>query len=354
MHQTSAGRKAIYIPHSVLAMPLDELASRLAAAVCSLKDSTEGVASDPVADAAWQTYVEGVQRLRRVLIAACERGELKSLEPMFHTPCSPDEAGAVVLVDEATRYLVTSGVKVRITRHPEALAFIGLHPDELVRLEDVAHLVARAMHPETDDDEEGVQGYGLTRCEIELRINRAAVLGELQLVNPRGRVALSFRSPDACVTAGDLCTFFGKGHKGMSKPAPEMLPEQVVWNGQTYQPDPHLTDEKVEAARLEVEAIQDAERRGQVEIQDWVVKRPQRLSPYGAPLYKLLHAEWLSGRLRRPTSRDVLDAWSTSNPPEILEVMQDGLKYYDSKGDVKTLSLAALKEAIARMTPRND
>lgn len=276
MHQTSTGRKAIYIPHSVLAMPLHELASRLAAAVCSLKDSTEGATSDPAADAALHKYAEGVQRLRRVLIAACERGELRSLDPMFHTSCSPDEAGAVVLVDEAARYLATSAVKVRITRHPEALAFIGLHPDELVRLGDVAHLVAQAMHPETDDDEEGVRGYGLTRYETELRINRATVLGELQLVNPRAREALSFYSPDACVRAGDLCTFFGEGHEGAYKPAPEMLPEPVVWNGQTYQPGPHLTDEEVEAARVEVEAIQAAEARSQAREQEAAQERIQR------------------------------------------------------------------------------
>lgn len=100
-------------------------------------------------------------------------------------------------------------------------------------------------------------------------------------------------------------------------------------------------------------AAQEVERLVPVEIKNWAVKRPQRSTPYGAPLYKFLQAECLSGRPRCPTARDVLDAWSATMPPEIIEVMQGGFKYYASNGDVKTADLAALRSTIARMTERN-
>lgn len=272
MHQTSAGRKAIYIPHSVLAMPLDELASRLAAAICPLKEYADGVTQDMEADAAWYAHAKASGCFRHGLITACEAGQLSVRDNVAHMQCSPEEKGAVVLVDEAANYLTASGASVRITRHAEVLAFIGLHPSELVPLDDVPMLVATAMHdPETDGE-----WHGFQRLVTEKRIYEAAEWGSLAMFDPLTRQRLSIRTTGACVTAGDLCAFFGEGHKGPSKPAPEMLPEPVVWNGQIYQPGPHLTDEKVEAARMEVEAIQAAEARSQAREQEAAQERIQR------------------------------------------------------------------------------
>lgn len=289
MHQTSTGRKAIYIPHSVLAMSLDELASRLAAAVCGLKDSTEGDTSDPAADAAWHKYAEGVQRLRRVLTSACESDELQSLDPMFHTPCSPDEAGAVALVDEVARYLVIAGVRVRITRHPEALAFIGLHPDELVRLDDVPMLVASAMYdPETDSE-----WHGLQRLVTEKSIYSAASLGAFAMLDERGGPSLSVRTSGACATAGDLCKFFEGSRQSRDTPVAQTLPEPVEWNGHVYQPGPEPTPEEVEESYRMIQVMQNPE--------DYAQPIPEAPFTRGA-LIEAYSREW-------PTiERDIRDA----------------------------------------------
>ena len=261
MQKMTFGRKAIFIPHSVDVMPLDELASRLASAIHAQEGEAQqaSVTSNIESDALWCAHKKTSDVFRRGLIQACGAGQLLARDPVAHMQCHPDAKGAMLLVDDAMRYLAESGASVRITRRPETLAFVGLHHEEVVRWADVAHLVARAMHPETDDDEKEVNGYGLTRLVTVQRLERAQQFGELVVRDLRTRQPLPTPTSDACVTAGDLCNFFEGGRKNGVAAELVTLPEPVTWNGYTYQPPPPLCDEEVEEARRIVEAMHNPE-----------------------------------------------------------------------------------------------
>ena len=81
----------------------------------------------------------------------------------------------------------------------------------------------------------------------------------------------------------------------------------------------------------------------------WRLTEPKRYQGYGKPLYDLLKATHIAGQ-PRPKPRDVLDAWKKNRPPEVTEVMVDGIKYYDANGNTKTADLGAIRAAINRMT----
>lgn len=81
----------------------------------------------------------------------------------------------------------------------------------------------------------------------------------------------------------------------------------------------------------------------------WNIKKPQRYHGYTVALHGFLVDVHRSGKTC-PTARDVLVAWRTKKPAEIYEVFTDEFKYLDTKGDAKTVSLDALREAIKRMT----
>jgi predicted RNase H-like HicB family nuclease len=81
----------------------------------------------------------------------------------------------------------------------------------------------------------------------------------------------------------------------------------------------------------------------------WTLIKPKRFQGYGKPLHDLLRAAQIDGK-PCPTARDVLDTWQDKMPPEVMEVMTGGLKYYDAKGDAKHADLNAIRKAIGRMT----
>lgn len=186
---------AIYVPHTVAAMPLEELASRLAASV-------------PDPDAADQESF--AQSILDALGAEVQAGRIAARHPLTRLLVQPGTHGAVVLVDDAARFLRESGSAFRICRNPEALPFVAMPSAELVPLADVPHIVAQAMHPETDPDSGEIQAADLTFYAVKQRIDQAALFGELAMVNPADKTALSFVTPYACATAGDLCAFFGE------------------------------------------------------------------------------------------------------------------------------------------------
>ena len=84
-------------------------------------------------------------------------------------------------------------------------------------------------------------------------------------------------------------------------------------------------------------------------IPAWRVNKPQRNTGYNRPLHALLTAALMEGR-PCPTARDVVEAWRIKKPLEIEQVLPDSLDYYDSKGNTKPANLAAIREAIKRMT----
>lgn len=81
----------------------------------------------------------------------------------------------------------------------------------------------------------------------------------------------------------------------------------------------------------------------------WAVIKPQRFPGYRAPLYRFLSDAHRAGK-SCPKAREVLDAWRESKPPEIEQVLSDGVNYYDSEGNVKAADLNAIRQAIKRLT----
>lgn len=202
--------EAVFIPPSVVAMSLQELADRLAEII-----------HDPSGtDAEWSRHSDLSKVLRADFVRAGGAGQLVTRHPVAHVQVQPETQGAVVLVDDAARYLVESGSRFRITRHIQALPFAGLHPLQPVPWADVPHLVARAMYPESDDEELEALGYGGTHLETKQRLERAHQFGELVAQDPRTGRPLPFATGDAVALAGDLCAFFTGSHTGQP-PAPQ-------------------------------------------------------------------------------------------------------------------------------------
>lgn len=81
----------------------------------------------------------------------------------------------------------------------------------------------------------------------------------------------------------------------------------------------------------------------------WTVIRPMREQGYNPALYRFLLTESNGGR-KRPTARQVMEAWRNSLPPEVAKVLPDSVDYYDASGDLKSASVRAITAAIGRMT----
>ena len=81
----------------------------------------------------------------------------------------------------------------------------------------------------------------------------------------------------------------------------------------------------------------------------WSLKRPKRFQGYGKPLYDLLRSVHGDGQ-PKPSARDVLDRWKNKPPTDVAEVTDNGLKYYDARGNTKPADLEAIRKSIGRMT----
>lgn len=81
----------------------------------------------------------------------------------------------------------------------------------------------------------------------------------------------------------------------------------------------------------------------------WTVTKPRRYVGYGLALHRLLAAAQRDDK-PRPTARDVLEAWRSSKPDEIAQVLPNGFDYYDANGNTKPADLEALRKSIDRMT----
>jgi hypothetical protein len=76
----------------------------------------------------------------------------------------------------------------------------------------------------------------------------------------------------------------------------------------------------------------------------------KRFPGYRQALYAFLKAEHVAGK-PIPKARDVLNAWQSASPPEI-QVMTDGVKYNDGKGNLKEADLKAIQQAIVRLVDK--
>jgi hypothetical protein len=76
----------------------------------------------------------------------------------------------------------------------------------------------------------------------------------------------------------------------------------------------------------------------------------KRFPGYRQALYAFLKVEHVAGK-PIPKARDVLSAWQSASPPEI-QVMTDGVKYNDGKGNLKEADLKAIQQAIVRLVDK--
>lgn len=85
--------------------------------------------------------------------------------------------------------------------------------------------------------------------------------------------------------------------------------------------------------------------------QNWNLKKPKTIHGYTMPLYELLKEAKTQGR-PLPTAYDVLTAFRSTQPQQVISFDQDGFTYYDSNGNSKSAGIKAIREAIRRMTPK--
>lgn len=81
----------------------------------------------------------------------------------------------------------------------------------------------------------------------------------------------------------------------------------------------------------------------------WSVSKYERFTGYNVPLHALLIAAHREGK-PRPKAQDVLEAWRICLPREIAQVLPDGFDCYNNAGNTKHVGIAAIREAIRRMT----
>ena len=81
----------------------------------------------------------------------------------------------------------------------------------------------------------------------------------------------------------------------------------------------------------------------------WRLTKPKRFQGYRKPLYDLLKTAHVAGQ-PLPSARDVLDSWKEKPPPDVAEVTDNGLKYYDAQGNTKPADLEAIRKTIGRIT----
>ena len=80
-------------------------------------------------------------------------------------------------------------------------------------------------------------------------------------------------------------------------------------------------------------------------------REPSKDDGLTVPVYLAVKAAHNAGR-RRPTARELLNLWRHDKPPEVFEVMPGEVKFWDSRGDLKTVNIEALQGRIKRAAGR--
>ena len=179
--------------------------------------------------------------------------------------------------------------------------------------------------------------------------------GELEHTTTTERVLAPITRPRLLNTGKPRPTIEVIRHHIAAAPLARWLEAQDVQPGELLQA--WFKSQGVGVAAVEAEAPAPAARPEAVlrpspaapaAAESWHIKQPERAHGYNLELYRVLKAAHDAGQ-PRPTARDVLDSWTASKPPNILEVMTDEFKYLDSSGSTKTVGLKALRKAIDRM-----
>jgi hypothetical protein len=133
------------------------------------------------------------------------------------------------------------------------------------------------------------------------------------------------------VTADDLDAWFVKQGVNLRFPRPPKLEIQAAQQSTVGAPG---------SASASTQPIQRTDM--------WKLKTTvQRYSGYRLPLYRFLKAEFAQGK-PCPKARDVLEEWGRNCPIDI-QVMPDGLKYNNAKGESKEADLKAIQQAIKNL-----
>lgn len=198
-------------------------------------------------------------------------------------PAYADTAHTVVNAKEFKSYLERKGSVVELVIEPSQKRIIWKPKEQVIGLYALPSTLAAVMSGDAPDinDVEGFldndEDFGRYLQETEFVIDMAVEEGELPVRDPETYEICDVKdTDDPVVSIEDLQKYLKRTNsltglviETASDSRPQaLLTEVVKWNGQTYQPGPPLTDEEVEASRLEVEAIQEAEARSQAREQE--------------------------------------------------------------------------------------
>lgn len=182
-----------------------------------------------------------------------------------------------------------------------------------VRFDELAHLIAYAMHPLKDDDSAGDGlNYGFALVSLEAELQQAVESGALPAKNPLTlgpHVMHVDRLEDALVRVFDLQAYLGD--RVLVQVPDSQKQETASAPAINWRPKPSI----------------------------------QRAPGYRWPLYQFLKRAHIAGTAQ-PKARDFLDDLSKHPNPD-LQAMPDGLKYSDGLGNTKEANLRAIQAAIA-------
>ena len=86
----------------------------------------------------------------------------------------------------------------------------------------------------------------------------------------------------------------------------------------------------------------------------WRIHQLKRIQGYAPALLRVLPHFQRKDPYRPPTARNVLEYWraTVKEHPEIAQVNQDDMAFYDGNGDIKTASLESIRGTIGRVLRR--
>ena len=237
----------------------------------------------------------------------------------------------------------------------DAASMATKHAGETVTIGDFLRAAARGeitlraiVHRTTkvQKHDGGIYCNGGQENENKVPAGAIATLPLTACLHLAGTGRASWRTFDGFEMVNGVLQRYTKGRVLPDEPDFETVPDDCRVVGY----DVHaLADEYTapEAKQAEPQAVPESATAALIPA--WSVNKPKRYGGYTAPLHALLCAAHREGN-PCPTARDVVDAWRANRPPEIAKILPDCFDYYDSKGDTKAADLAAIREAIKRMT----
>lgn len=217
-----------------------------------------------------------------------------------------------------------------VTAHHAALILCQYNPSNL-----------NGAKPEKDSDETGRVMYAQLLSSFDA----------MELVTP-GHRALSEWLKYARCRGLKYHTWIDEYLSAVNTLRLEQGPETSSSAALMEPPNPSVTSAALAGETLLVSRTAETSQASTTSVgnMDWALQKPSRYQGYRRPLYLVLKEAHDAG-LAQPTARDVLDAFKLKLklPSEIIEVMHDGLNYYDTLGNSKSASLRDISKTITRL-----